>query len=332
MLHGMQNHRPILALQVQQALHPEQRFAARRHHHLQPGGEAGKREWRIEGQAKGLDAGVMTVRVVVVPVAMPMPVVVIMPRPGLRVDPALYLGRSRGRVIWPGMQQESRFDLTLCDEAQRRARIECAEPRQQRAGRLRAGNIGLSQHQPVGNSRLPDSLRLRIQRGSTVRGVHQRHHAIEAEAARGDGIDHQCLQDGRGISEASRLDNDAPAGLARLDPRREPFQRAQQIAAHRAADATGIEQHGVAVEPLDQQVIEPDFAKLIDQHGCVGQVRMLEQPVEKRRLASAEKAGEHGDGNGAAVDHGAASLRPYSSAGSAMGSAMTASTPSRAAR
>ncbi len=45
-------------------------------------------------------------------------------------------------------------------------------------------------------------------------------------------------------------------------------------------------------------MIEPDLAELVDDHDRAGERLILQQAVEERRLAGAEEAGEHGEGNG----------------------------------
>jgi hypothetical protein len=45
-------------------------------------------------------------------------------------------------------------------------------------------------------------------------------------------------------------------------------------------------------------MIEPDLAELVDDHGGLGQRRVVDQAVEQRGLAGAEKAGQHGERNG----------------------------------
>src|SRR5262249_7393465 len=45
-----------------------------------------------------------------------------------------------------------------------------------------------------------------------------------------------------------------------------------------------------------QQMIKADFAELIDDHRSFGHRWIAQRPIEQRRLAAAEKAGEDGDG------------------------------------
>ena len=118
--------------------------------------------------------------------------------------------------------------------------------------------------------------------------------------------------------------------MALIDPQRQIAQRPHQIAAHRAAEAAGIQQHGIAIQPLHQQVIEADFAELVDQHGGVAERRVLQQAVQQRGLAGAEEAGEHRDRDRRGRARGRAH-RPYSTSGATSGAAISARRPSRSA-
>ena len=83
-----------------------------------------------------------------------------------------------------------------------------------------------------------------------------------------------------------------PAGLQPVD---EIGQRVDQFAAHRAAQAAVRQLDDAVGRLLDQQMVDRHVAELVDDDGGVGQRRVLEQPVEQRRLAGAEKAGQHRD-------------------------------------
>ena len=96
------------------------------------------------------------------------------------------------------------------------------------------------------------------------------------------------------VSMTTRLEPRDAAGLQPVD---QVGQRVDEFAAHRAAEAAvGKLDHAVG-RLLDQQMVDRHIAELVDDDGRVGQRRILEQPVEQRRLAGAEKAGQHRDGN-----------------------------------
>jgi hypothetical protein len=58
------------------------------------------------------------------------------------------------------------------------------------------------------------------------------------------------------------------------------------------------------VRALNQQVIQADLAELVDDDDRIGQIGGRKQAVEHRRLAAAQKPGQHGDRNPIVGDHG----------------------------
>src|SRR5262249_2240810 len=70
----------------------------------------------------------------------------------------------------------------------------------------------------------------------------------------------------------------------------------------RAADAAGAHQDGLAVDPLDQVMIDADLAELVDQDSAVGITGVGQHVAKQRRLARAEEAGDEVDRN--SVRHG----------------------------
>jgi len=72
-------------------------------------------------------------------------------------------------------------------------------------------------------------------------------------------------------------------------------QRLLQIAAHSAAHAAIFEQQGAFGHALQQMMVEPDLAELIDEHGYVGQFPRTQQALQQRRLTATEEAGDDVD-------------------------------------
>ena len=120
-------------------------------------------------------------------------------------------------------------------------------------------------------------------------------------------VDEEGLRDRRRIGEARRLDDDR-VELA-LAPH-QPFDDADQVAAHGAADAAVVHLEHFLVGADDQLVVDADLAELVDDHRVALAVRLGEDAVEQGRLAGAEIAGEDGDGDfvEARVGHGGQAL------------------------
>ena len=107
------------------------------------------------------------------------------------------------------------------------------------------------------------------------------------------------MQDGRRIGEPAGLDDDAleRRHRSRVPPPQDILERQHQIAAHRAAQAAGLQLDEALLAGLDQVVVEPDLAELVDDHGRAREVGVPEQAPQQRGLAAAEEARQHGDGD-----------------------------------
>ena len=160
--------------------------------------------------------------------------------------------------------------------------------------------IGLGDHDAVGDGDLLHRLDMRVERGICIDRVDQRDDAVEPVGLDQRRMSHDRLQHRRRIGEPGGLDDDAAQSCdaAALQPVDQVGERIDEIAAHRAAKAAVGKLDDAVGRLLDQQMVDRHVAKLIDDDGRVGECGIPEQPVEQRRLAGAEKAGQHRDGNG----------------------------------
>ena len=159
--------------------------------------------------------------------------------------------------------------------------------------------IGLGQHQPVGHGRLLHRFRVRVEGGKSVDRVDHRHHAVEPVAQQQIGVRHGGVQHRRRIGETRGFQqHPAKSAAAVVEIAQQGFQRVDQVAAHGAAQAAALQQHHVVADIFHQQMVEADFAELIDDDGGLGERGVLEQTVEQTGLAGAKKAGQHGERNG----------------------------------
>jgi hypothetical protein len=95
-----------------------------------------------------------------------------------------------------------------------------------------------------------------------------------------------------GIGETCRLDHDVVEAVATLH---ELAQHADQIAAHRAADTAVGGFEDLLFGPDHELMVDAHFAELVLDDGNTLAVSFGENPVEQRRLARAQKSGEHRD-------------------------------------
>ena len=118
-------------------------------------------------------------------------------------------------------------------------------------------------------------------------------------------------EDGKRIGQARALD-DQPAEarhLPTLALAMQVLDRRRQLAADGAAQAARLQQHHGVVDALQQMMIEPDLAELVDQHGGVGQRRIGQQALQKRGLARTQEARDQVDRDEDGLSHRSASSR-----------------------
>ena len=192
------------------------------------------------------------------------------------------------------VEQHSGGDVPRHRDDDRRFGIEPAQPRLNIAAHLGCHQIGLGQHQPVGQRDLLCRFIMRVEGGERVRRVDRGDDTIQRDQIAQPYLLHQQRHDRRRIGKAGGLDGDAPIGRDRARPATlvQRLDGIDQIAAHGAADAAAFQQHRILEGGLDQQMIEADLAEFVDDHRGVGHAGMLEQPVQQRRLAAAEKASD----------------------------------------
>ncbi len=129
--------------------------------------------------------------------------------------------------------------------------------------------------------------------------VHHGDGAVEAVALGDEALLTQGEQHGGRVSQTCGLYDESLEGfyLALDSLHEKPLQRLHQGALHRAADAAGIEQYHLLVHLLHQVVIQPHGAELVDEHGALAELWLLDPVVQQRGLAAAEEAGQQGDGD-----------------------------------
>jgi hypothetical protein len=138
-----------------------------------------------------------------------------------------------------------------------------------------------------------------VEGGRPVHRIDHRRDAFERVAHRQIRMVENRVQDRRRVREAGRLDDHAPEGrdAAVVALAQQVLEGGDEIAPHGAAEASGGEQHEAFLHRLDEEVVEADLAELVDDHDRVGERRILEETVEQRRLAGAEKARENREGD-----------------------------------
>ncbi len=160
---------------------------------------------------------------------------------------------------------------------------------------FRRDEIGLVEQHDVGEGDLVLGLAAVLQAQRQVLGIDEGDDRVEFGLGADVVVHEEGLGDGNRVGEAGGLDDDAveAAGAAH-----QALDDADQVAAHRAADAAVVHLVDFFVGLDDEVVVDADLAELVDDDGIFLAVVLGEDAVQQRRLAGAEIAGEHGDGDG----------------------------------
>src|SRR5215472_2218618 len=173
-------------------------------------------------------------------------------------------------------------------------RIDAADARLHLAERVGFDQIGLVEQDDVGERDLILCLRRVLEAVLQPLGVGDRDHRVELGLAADIVVHEERLRHRRGVREPRGLDDD---GVELALPAHQPVDDAHEVAAHGAADAAVVHLEYFFVGADDEVVVDADLAEFVDDDGVLLPVRLRQNAVEQRRLAGAEIAGEHGDGD-----------------------------------
>jgi hypothetical protein len=174
--------------------------------------------------------------------------------------------------------------------------VERAQPRLEPGERVGL-QVGLRHQQPVGERDLLAGLGMPVELARGVHRVDRGHHAGERAEVRHQRVVQQHLHHRRRVGEPGGLDDDAPErrDVAGVAAREQLSDRALEVRTQRAAHASALQHHHLALDGVDQQVVQPDRAELVDDHRGVAELGLLEQVVEQRRLPAAQEARQDRD-------------------------------------
>ena len=154
--------------------------------------------------------------------------------------------------------------------------------------------IGLVEHDDVGERDLVLGFGRVLQPVAQPFGVGHRHHRVEPGVLLHVLVDEEGLRHRRRIGEARGLDDD---GVELALALHQAVEDAHEVAAHGAADAAIVHLEHFFVGADDQVVVDADLAEFVDDDGVFLAVVFRQDAVQKRGLAGAEIAGQHGHGN-----------------------------------
>ncbi len=177
---------------------------------------------------------------------------------------------------------------------QPRIRIDAADPRLDVGELFFRHQVGLVEQNDIGKGDLVLGLRRVLEPVLEPFGVRDRHNGVELGLGADLLVHEEGLRHRRRVGEPRGLDDD---GVELALAPHQPVDDAHEVAAHRAADAAIVHLEDFFVGVDDQIIVDADLAELVDDHGELLAVRFRQDAVEQGRLAGAEIAGQHGDGD-----------------------------------
>ena len=155
-----------------------------------------------------------------------------------------------------------------------------------------AHQVGLVQDDLVGKGDLFDGLPGVPEAQGQVEGIDHRRHAVQFGTGPDIVVDEEGLGDGPRVGEACGFNDDGVEAALALH---EAGQHPDEVAAHRAADASVVHLEDFLVGADDEVVVDSHFAELVDDDRIAPAMVLREYAVQERGLAGAEIAGEDGD-------------------------------------
>src|SRR3990172_7149056 len=181
---------------------------------------------------------------------------------------------------------------------QLRARIHCFQSFYQLLVFCFLHEIGFGKQYPVCKTHLFLRFAELVQLLGRVLGVHHGEDRIEQVVSADILVGEKRLRHGPGVGHAGGLDDDAVELERTLAaPDLQVAEDLDQVAAHRAADAAVVHLDDLLLAVFDDLAVDADLAELVLDHRDALAVVLLEDAVEQRGLARAEKARENGHGN-----------------------------------
>ena len=173
-------------------------------------------------------------------------------------------------------------------------RVDPPDPPLERGEVVGRNQVGLVEENDVGEAELFLGLRRVEEAKREVFGVGDRHHRVELGLGADVVVHEERLRHRSRIGKAGGLDQDA---VEPARPLHQALDDADQVAANGAADAAVVHLVDLFVGLDDQVVVDADLPELVDHDRVALAVVLAEDTVEERRLAGAEIAGEHRDGD-----------------------------------
>ena len=182
-------------------------------------------------------------------------------------------------------------DIRLLAAHDSRHSVHVSKPSFETVERLAVDEVRLVQNEDVRERDLLGALVASPQLLLDVGCIDERDDPVKRELRANLVVHEEGLSDRTGIGEPCGLHQHIVELVAALH---EVAEHANQVSAHRAADAAVRHLEDLFVSVDDERLIDADLSVLVLDHGNALAVLLTQDPVEQGRLARAEEAGEDG--------------------------------------
>ena len=204
------------------------------------------------------------------------------------------IGRFTAGVVQAALGNRRGRNFPTPDINLRGRRVHSAQLPGQGIDLIRGCQIAFGHQQAVSHRHLFHRFGVNSDLAAAMRRINSGYHAINAKAVGDEKVLHQGVDNRRWVGQSGRFDDDAADRLQlAAHATHEQFgQAARQVAAYRAADATGVEHDHVFIDFRDQMMVDRNTAELVDQHRRSRHFRLAEQMIEQSCLACPEKTSQ----------------------------------------
>jgi hypothetical protein len=220
-------------------------------------------------------------RVVMVVAPMRMIVMVMVMRMRFGVEKMRLDFEDAIKIEGVALQNRRQWHIGACRPVYRRVGIDAAYARLDFRKLFPIDEISFVENDHVCEGDLRFRLWRVVEAVSEPFGVGERNHGVETRYVLHIGVDKKGLRDRGRVGKTGRFDDDCVEFAA---PTHEPFDDADQIAAHRAADAPIVHFEDFFVGADNEIVVDADFAEFVHDYSVTAPVLLAEDAVQKGRL------------------------------------------------
>ncbi len=196
-------------------------------------------------------------------------------------------------------KQEIRVDFAVFDCGNVERRIDFQDSIPQARDVVFRTQVGFGNEDQIGLGYLRHRFLKAFDMDAPKDSVNQRDHAFQGTSVDNGIVGQDAVGDRCGIRQAGGFNQNARKRwqLSVADLGEQVADGIDQVAPDGTADASVFQQQRVFERRFNQHVIEADFAEFVDNQRRIPHSLLLNQIVDERGFAAAEKAGHHGNRN-----------------------------------